>query len=174
MWCVLSGVSVCVQDFRGCVQDLGAPADPTAGPLLRRTAQYFALVSLARHIFHSFFRSLGGPFVEVRWCLKCARLGSPNVRISRPPALQTPPKFHEKTPRDEERKKIVVGEGKKSAKFWPPTLRAPPFGAHPSGPHFGPPLFPRFWLQGPHPSGPHPLHKQPSSPTCPGPHTRSS
>ena len=32
------------------------------------------------------------------------------------PALQTPPKFHEKTPR--ERKKFLVGEGEKRAKFW--------------------------------------------------------
>ena len=46
------------------------------------------------------------------------------------PALQTPPKFHEKTPR----------EGRKSAKFWAP---------HPSSPHF-------FWVWARHPSGPHP------------------
>ena len=41
------------------------------------------------------------------------------------PALQTPPKFHEKTPRErEERMKFPVGESKKN----------PPFGPHPPGP----------------------------------------
>ena len=67
------------------------------------------------------------------------------------PALQTPPKFHEKTPQREKKKmKFPVGESKKSAKFWashpsgPPTLRAPLFlgpGPHPlRAPHpFRPP-----------------------------------
>ena len=36
----------------------------------------------------------------------------------RVPALQTPPKFHERTPREEERMKIVAGEGQKRAKCW--------------------------------------------------------
>ena len=44
------------------------------------------------------------------------------------PALQTPPKFNERTPKEtEERKIIVAGEGNKSAKFW---------DSHPSGLHF--------------------------------------
>ena len=41
---------------------------------------------------------------------------------------QTPPKFHERTPK-RERKNILAEEGK-SAKFWTP----PPSGPHPSGP----------------------------------------
>ena len=44
---------------------------------------------------------------------------------------KTPPKFHEKTPRKEERMKIVAGEGKESGKFW---------ATHPSGPLRGTPL----------------------------------
>ena len=77
-------------------------------------------------------------------------------------ALQTP-KFHEKDPqRGKKRTNFAAGEGKKSAKFWAPTLRgptlrgstlrgstlrgstllAPPFGPPPFGaPPFGPPPF---------------------------------
>ena len=94
------------------------------------------------------------------------------------PALQTPPKFHERTPR-ERRKKIVAGKGKKARNFGPPTLRGstlrgstlwgstlrgPPFGAPP----FGAPLF--LGLVGPPPSGAstlrrlHPSGPQPSGP----------
>ena len=66
----------------------------------------------------------------------------------RAPPFQTHPKFYEKTPKREreERKKIVAGEGRKSAKFW----ASHPSGPHPSGPPpigaltfsgFGPPPF---------------------------------
>ena len=48
---------------------------------------------------------------------------------SRVPALQTPPKFHEKTHNERgKRAKLVVGDGKKNSKIWAP---------HPSGPHIG-------------------------------------
>ena len=75
------------------------------------------------------------------------------------PALQTPPKFHEKT--REERMKFPVGESKKSANFGPPTLRGPT----PPGPHF-------FWVRAPHPFGP----PTPSGPPTPffGPPTLSN
>ena len=43
----------------------------------------------------------------------------------RAPALQTPPKFHEKTPERHKKNETVVGKGRKSAKFWAPTLRGP-------------------------------------------------
>ena len=56
------------------------------------------------------------------------------------PALQTPPKFHEKTNK-RGRMKTVAGEGKKSAKFW---------ASHPSAP-------PLFLCLGLHLSGPYPL-----------------
>ena len=68
-----------------------------------------------------------------------------------PPALQTPQKFHEKTPRERQKEQKWGGRGKKSAKFWPP---------HPSGP---PPFGAALFLglapnpSGPHPSGPHRL-----------------
>ena len=96
------------------------------------------------------------------------------------PALQTPPKFNEKTPREGRKERMLRREREKKARnFGPPTLRAPtlrapPFGPHPSGPHpsgkqpSGPPHFwpPLFLGWGPHPSnphflgpwGPHPLH----------------
>ena len=72
------------------------------------------------------------------------------------PALQTPPKFHEKTSqREKKRTNFPAGEGKKSAIFWAPH----PSGLHPSRPHFFHPL-------GPHPSNPHHLGcPHPSGPT---------
>ena len=79
-------------------------------------------------------------FVCVWWV--CSRFsGLSHLSV---PALQTPPKFHEKTPRErEERMNFPVGERKNSAKFWAP---------HPSDPPpFGPPPFGR----GPTPPGPH-------------------
>ena len=67
------------------------------------------------------------------------------------PALQTPPKFHEKTPRERRKNEISGGrERKKRAKFWalhpsgPPTLRAPLFLGSSGPPH----------LRAPHSSGP--------------------
>ena len=61
------------------------------------------------------------------------------------PALQTPPKFHERTPRERKKKENCGG------KWGLPTLRAP----HPFGPPtFGAPTFSGF---GPPPSGPPPF-----------------
>ena len=54
---------------------------------------------------------------------------TPNVHIFRAPALQTP-KFHDRTPREKEERKLWREEGKK-AKFWAPH----PSGFHPSGLH---------------------------------------
>ena len=43
------------------------------------------------------------------------------------PAFKTPPKFHEKTPRERHRKsEMVAGEGKKRAKFWAVRRRGGP------------------------------------------------
>ena len=69
----------------------------------------------------------------------------------RAPTCQTPPKFHEKTPRERRKERILRREREKKAKFW---------ATHPSGPH---PL-------GPHPSGPHSLGPNPSGPQPSGPH----
>ena len=64
-------------------------------------------------------RSVGPPgFHTTAREPKCAQLSAP--------ALQTPPKFHEKTPRERTKNEISVEESKKSAKFW---------ATHPSGPH---------------------------------------
>ena len=145
----------------GCLQDFWAPPlNPPSAPgpppplALRRTTQNFALFCFSLPPEISFFLlSLGVLLVEF-WrflkagTLKCAHLGSRRPRSRRgftrqpenskrahlrAPALQTPPKFHEKTPREkEERMKFPEGERKKRAKFWAP---------HPSGPQpFGPQL----------------------------------
>ena len=62
------------------------------------------------------------------------------------PALQTPPKFHEKTPRDTKRAKWWREREKKREILGPPPFGAPALrGPHPSGlPPFGAPTFSRF------------------------------
>ena len=60
-------------------------------------------------------------------------------------ALQTPPKFHEKTPRErEEERKWAREREKKARNFGPPAFRSPPFGPPPFwAPHLrAPPLEP--------------------------------
>ena len=96
----------------------------------------------------------------------------------RDPALQTPPKFHERTPkREKKERKLWRDREKKREIFGPPTLRSPtlrgptPRGATlrvPTlrGPPFGSPPFPGLGSHpsGPHPSGPHPSGPHPSVP----------
>ena len=68
-------------------------------------------------------------------------------------SYKTPPKFHEKTPREGRKERILRREREKKREI---------LGLHPSGPTFsgfGPPPF------GPHPSGPHPSGPHPSGPT---------
>ena len=74
------------------------------------------------------------------------------------PALQTPPKFHEKTPRERRKNEISGGREQKKREI----LGPPPFGPPP----FGPPTLRAPSPPGPHPSGPPPLR----APTPPGPH----
>ena len=94
----------------------------------------------------------------------------------RAPALQTPPKFHEKTPRERKKKENCGGRREKKARnYGLPTLRgstlrgstlrgptlrgSTPSGPHPSGPPpFGAPLFLGLGL---HPRGLHPLGAPP-------------
>ena len=64
-----------------------------------------------------------------------------------PCASKTPPKFHERTPKRENKNKNCGGRGKKKARNFGP----PPFGPHPSGPHPSGP-YPTLWV--PHPSEP--------------------
>ena len=98
------------------------------------------------------------------------------------PALQTPPKYHGRTPRERKKKENCGGgeEGKKSAKFWAPTLRAPTLlgstllgstllGSTLLGSTLRGPTFSRFWpppfgattLWGLYPSEPHPFGAPP-------------
>ena len=64
------------------------------------------------------------------------------------PSASNTTKIHERTPRERKKKENCGGRReKKSAKFWPPTLRGPPFQA---------PLFLGLHPSGPHPSGLHP------------------
>ena len=75
-------------------------------------AQNFALCSFSRSHFRSFCLSLGSSrgFLVVfgsAGAVKCARLEFSGCRVKprRPSASKTPPKFHEKTPRERERKR---------------------------------------------------------------------
>ena len=77
------------------------------------------------------------------------------------PALQTPSKFHERTPRERRKNEISGGREKKKREI----LGPPPFGPHPSAPTLRAPTPPGS-PSGPHPSGPPPLR----APTPPGPH----
>ena len=137
------------------------------------TAQNFALFfSLSRRKFLSFFSlwevfslNFGGVFedrgtfglsgcrVEPGGPTRPGRRGftrqpenSKRAHLS-VPALQTPPKFHEKRPTERRKNEISGGREQKKREilgphpFGPPPLRAPtPPGPHPSGPHpSGPP-----------------------------------
>ena len=68
----------------------------------------------------------------------------------RAPALQAPPKFHEKTSKRERRRtKMRAGE-KKSAKFWAPHTSGPTPGPHPFwGTPSGTPPLPGLHSSGP-------------------------
>ena len=140
------GVSVlCV------MKDLGAPLDPPSAdpPPLRRlpfrqTAQIFAL----------FF-----PSPATRQGFTRQHENSKRAH-SRVPALQTPPKFHDRTPRKEERTKMGAGEGKKKAKFW---------ASHPSKPHLSGPHSFALQASGPHPPSLPPNFGGPKAPPL-GPH----
>ena len=90
----------------------------------------FRVFSISRHNFLSFSLfgvlslNFGGVFEgpDPEMCtfgLSGCRVNSKRAHF-RAPALQTPPKFHEKTKEREERKKIVAGRN-----FGPPTLRGP-------------------------------------------------
>ena len=104
------------------------------------------------------FSLLFSLFGVFSWKFGAARVShDSHLRV---PALQTPPKFHEKTPRERKRAKMEAGEGKKREMLAPT-----PSGPHRAGPHPAPlPLRPpHFFLGfgpspfGPHPSGPHPF-----------------
>ena len=72
--------------------------------------------------------------------------------FERPGVSKTPPKFHEKTPRERKRAKMGRERGKKARNFGPPAFGPPPFelprciarnfGPHPSDPNpWGPNFF---------------------------------
>ena len=83
----------------------------------------------------------------------------------RVPALQKKHQNSTRRPpeRERTRPKMGAGEGKKSAKFWPPAFGPPPFGP----PLFGPPPFgppPYFFWVGPPPFWPPPFWPPPFEP----------
>ena len=117
-------------------------------------------------------------WVHEGWWLEAAGVSddsprTPNVHTLRVTALQTPPKFHEKTPREKKKRhektpreekrerKWERERKKKNAKFWGPTFgpprpwattsRPPPFGLNTLW------ALPFFLGLGLHPSGPSPL-----------------
>ena len=99
---------------------------------LRRTAQNFALF-LPFPVTVSLFLCLSGCLlVEFWWCFTGVSHDSPrtpNVHISGHLRFKTPPKFHEKTPRETQKQRNGGGKGKKKREI----LGLPPFEAHPSG-----------------------------------------
>ena len=134
----------------------GAPGTALPGTALPGTAQNFALFFPSpAATFVLFFHSMGvfslnfgvfeapGPSNVHVWALglSCETPAAPpdraaGARTRQPenskrahlsaPALQTPPKFHEKTPREGKKERIFRRDReKKSAKFRAPTLRTP-------------------------------------------------
>ena len=144
---------------------------PPAGPpfrrtALRRTAQNFAFFPSPATISFFFSLSLG-----VFSCRGFTRQPENSKRAHlRVLALQTPPKFHEKTPREREKKnENGSGRGKKREILGPPPFGAPPFGAATFG---APTLRGTLWLHPfwTPPFGPHPFTKP--KPPSPGPPTQ--
>ena len=87
------------------------------------------------------------------------------------PALQTPPKFHEKDQKRGKNNKNCGGRGKKARNFGPPPFGPHPLGLHPSGPSLFLGLAPHPW--GAPPFGTPPfgaLGAPPRGPTLRGPH----
>ena len=143
--CVVGGCGGCVQDF------WASPPTPSAGPPFPWTAQNFALFfSLSRRKFLSFFslwevsswnfvvfEAPGRSNVHVWSSRRAAGVSHNSQRIPKGAhlsalALQTPPKFHEKTPREGRKNEISGGrERKKSAKFWVVRRRGPSSGEAP-------------------------------------------
>ena len=160
VWCVCSRFSWMRPRF-GCSPGAPLPRTPPPqdpppqNPKIPRTAQNFALFSLSRHNFLSFFPLLGvlslnfwwsfgrsGPSNVHVWDLGLSSGGfgasrvsndsprTPNVHISGPGDSNTT-EIQRKDPQErEERKKTVAGEEKR-AKFWAThsPFGTPPFGA---------------------------------------------
>ena len=84
--------------------------------------------SLSRHHFHSFSLVGGRRRGSTRQPKNSKRAHF------KAPALQTPPKFHERTPKREEKERKLWREGKNTRNFGPPSLRSPTLWALPSPP----------------------------------------
>ena len=167
--------------------DNPAPDNPPPDNPPPDRPKFRSFFSLLPPQFSFFSPSLGGPFVEFWWCfwrpgpcnvhvralrLSCETPAAPPDRAAgartqqpenskrahfRAPALQTPPKFHERTPRERKKKENCGGRREKKARnfgpptllgstllappfwtppFWAPPFWAPPFGAPSFGAHF--------------------------------------
>ena len=106
--------------------------------------QYFSYFNIFWFFFFKIFFT--------RWPIE------PKRPFWRAPALQTPPKFHEKTPRESIKSEISGGRKKKKLEILPPPSGRS--GPRPSGPTLCPsPLFLGLGLHsfGPYPSGPPPF-----------------
>ena len=105
----------------------GAPKGvaPNSGVSKGGGCQKFRVFSLSRHIFLSFFLSWG----VLSCCFTQQPENSKRAHL-RVPALQTPPKFHENTPRETQKERNGGGRGKKARNFGPPTLRGPTLRLH--------------------------------------------
>ena len=112
------------------------PLPQTALPqtALRRTAQNFILSSLfwgSSRAMWVVFEDQGPQYVHVGFTRQPENSKRAHFRA---PALQTPPKFHERTPQERGKKerKLWREREKKARNYGLPTLQGP----HPSGPPF--------------------------------------
>ena len=130
VWCVVCGV-VCSR-FSWVRPRFAPPSvgPPSAGPpkisrFCSSPATIFIHSSLSLGVFS--WNSGGvcwrGPSNVHVWALQTCTFQGPRASNTRRPQER------------EERKKIVAGEGKKSSKFWAPTLLGATLRGHPSGPH---------------------------------------
>ena len=151
-WCGVSRVGVGLVVF-------GAPGTALPRTAFPRTALPRTALPLDRPKFRSFFHSpaaSGPPGLHTTTReLQSAHLSAP--------ALQTQPKFHEKTKQERETKraKMRAGEGKKREILGPPPFGPPLFGPQPL---WAPTLrAPTLSGLGPHPTGPHSSNPHPSN-----------
>ena len=173
MLCVVCVAWVLVSRFQSGVSCVGVgfkvwfgpPFRPSPGPPFPWTAQNFAFFFFTSTAakFVLFLPSLGvfslnfGGVFKGRDPQMCTFGLSKRAHLSAP-ALQTPPKFHEKTPREGRKERILWREREKKREI----LGFPPFGAPP----FGPPPFrpPTFSVFGPPPFGASTLPAGPEGP----------
>ena len=136
--CVAVCVLLCVFGLRG-LPPADSPDRPSAGPPFRLHFRFFlSLSGVFSWNFGGVFEGGDPPmctFGLSGWSYGTSSVFEGRRGFARQPenskrahqrvrALQTPPKFHKKTPRERKKAKMEAGEGrKKERNFGPPTFR---------------------------------------------------